>query len=474
MAFAPIESGERAEEIGRRLRNAIELGVLEDRSQLPSEADLAGRMGVSTLTLRAALADLRHQGLLETRRGRGGGSFVKASTESLTHAQLEVLAAYSIEDLRDLREYRAHLAGSAASATAERSRQISTTRLISMAMAIESAGSPALRTRADSRFHIELAGASGSVRLTRQEMAVQGELAPLLWVNGDHDAAQDAAQRHDAIVDAIRRSDARLARNLAEAHARDDVNRLIDARLEMRRRVPPRTGLAGSRPDHVIASAQAMIQGVASTVSTSIQAIEDAVLSRLRDGSHASVDIPEVYDVAQESLGEASPTLWGLGFIADPSYFGDPGLVWCYTPSGPGAPERLVIDPEFYDYDTAPWWPDPEQRSGEGRDIQATHAYVDASGTNEYIVTFSKQLWHAGEMVGVAAADVLVSHLQAICEPLLLSLPHDACVVDQTNVVIATNRGHLLGGILSRTETDDFSLPGVPWRLHIAPIPSSG
>ncbi len=77
LAFAPLETVERGEEIARRLRHAIELGVLEDGAQLPSESELAARMRVSTLTLRAALAELRHLGLLETRRGKGGGSFVQ-------------------------------------------------------------------------------------------------------------------------------------------------------------------------------------------------------------------------------------------------------------------------------------------------------------------------------------------------------------------------------------------------------------
>ncbi|WP_354259813.1 GntR family transcriptional regulator [Arthrobacter sp. OAP107] len=57
LAFAPLENADRGEEVGRRLRHAIELGVLEDGSQLPSESYLASRMGVSTLTLRAALAE---------------------------------------------------------------------------------------------------------------------------------------------------------------------------------------------------------------------------------------------------------------------------------------------------------------------------------------------------------------------------------------------------------------------------------
>ena len=36
LAFAPLENADRGEEVGRRLRHAIELGVLEDGSQLPS------------------------------------------------------------------------------------------------------------------------------------------------------------------------------------------------------------------------------------------------------------------------------------------------------------------------------------------------------------------------------------------------------------------------------------------------------
>ncbi|MDQ6739835.1 MAG: GntR family transcriptional regulator, partial [Actinomycetota bacterium] len=162
LAFAPLETLERGEEIGRRLRHAIELGVLEDGAQLPSESDLAARMRVSTLTLRAALAGLRHLGLLETRRGKGGGSFVRANIGAIARAQQDALADYSLEGLLDIREYRAFLAGSAATAAAGRSQQVSIARLASMAARIETARTPAERTRADSRFHIELAATSGS------------------------------------------------------------------------------------------------------------------------------------------------------------------------------------------------------------------------------------------------------------------------------------------------------------------------
>lgn len=87
LAFAPLETAERGEEIALRLRHSIELGVLEDGVQLPSESELAARMRVSTMTLRTALAELRHLGLLETRRGKGGGSFVRANTGDIAKAQ---------------------------------------------------------------------------------------------------------------------------------------------------------------------------------------------------------------------------------------------------------------------------------------------------------------------------------------------------------------------------------------------------
>jgi DNA-binding GntR family transcriptional regulator len=76
--FGPLDdAGGRREAVARRLGGAIALGLLGDGEQLPSEQELATSLNVSTVTLRDALADLRQKGLVETRRGRGGGSFVR-------------------------------------------------------------------------------------------------------------------------------------------------------------------------------------------------------------------------------------------------------------------------------------------------------------------------------------------------------------------------------------------------------------
>jgi GntR family transcriptional regulator len=59
-------------QIERRLEALIESGALQPGDRLPSERELAMRVGVSRLTARAALASLAQRGLLERGVGRRG------------------------------------------------------------------------------------------------------------------------------------------------------------------------------------------------------------------------------------------------------------------------------------------------------------------------------------------------------------------------------------------------------------------
>src|SRR4051794_39369109 len=105
--LAPLEeSGGRAELIARRLEAAIRRGLLLDGERLPAEADLATRLGVSTVTLREALSVLRGHGLVVTRRGRGGGSFVRAPGDAA-----EPLQRFGVGELRDLGDQRRAISG---------------------------------------------------------------------------------------------------------------------------------------------------------------------------------------------------------------------------------------------------------------------------------------------------------------------------------------------------------------------------
>ena len=468
LAFAPLATSDRGEEVGRRLRYAIELGVLEDGTQLPSENELAAQMGVSTLTLRSALAELRGRGLLETRRGKGGGSFVKANTDDIIKAERESLMTYSLDDLRDIRDYWAFLAGSAAAAAADRSGRLSLGRLASMAVKIESAQNTAQAIRDDSMFHIELAASSGSLRLTREEMAMQAEMGPLICAAPAGYA--NAASEHVAIVEAIRSHDEARARARAEDHVRADMNRVLDLRMSAdasRKESFPDP----ANEEREVALIESFAKLLADTASSSIRSIEDAVHVQLGSKRQAGTsDLDAIYDVSRRILEGNVALLYGAGFLPDTA-FGHAGNAWCHAPTGPQSLQRLVVDLDLYDIGTVAWRP---KHYGD-RAVHISHAYLDANGSNENVVTFSKAVFVEEEMVGIVAADVLVRGIQSHLEPHLRALPPNTCLVDQQDAIIATNTGRFMGGTYSPGQYSgkQIDLLAMPWRLFIG-TPSAG
>ena len=63
--------------IERCLRGRIAVGHLVPDDKLPSEEELAAALGVSRMTLRQALGSMEATGVLERRRGRAGGTFIR-------------------------------------------------------------------------------------------------------------------------------------------------------------------------------------------------------------------------------------------------------------------------------------------------------------------------------------------------------------------------------------------------------------
>ena len=58
------------------IADAVGAGTIAPGERLPPERDLAGRLGVSRMTVRHALASLERRGLVARQVGRGGGTFV--------------------------------------------------------------------------------------------------------------------------------------------------------------------------------------------------------------------------------------------------------------------------------------------------------------------------------------------------------------------------------------------------------------
>ena len=180
--ISPLAATGRADEVVQRVSQAIQLGLFTDGEQLPPETDFAAQLGVSAMTLREALAILRQQGLVETRRGRTGGTFVRRPTTPQVGLLRDRLGAMTTSALRDLTDEQFAVSGAAAKLAAARASTVSVRRLLTLVDQLSGAATLGSRIRADSRFHIEVAIASQSERLTMLEVALQTKLAEFLWL----------------------------------------------------------------------------------------------------------------------------------------------------------------------------------------------------------------------------------------------------------------------------------------------------
>ncbi|MQA10240.1 MAG: FCD domain-containing protein [Pseudonocardiaceae bacterium] len=233
-AFAPLEDGGRAEVVARRLGEAIALGLLGDGEQLPSESELAAQLKVATVTLREALSALRHDGLVETRRGRGGGSFARSPADASLARLRKTLRELSVHELREIADQHLAIGGTGALLAAERAGEEDVATLHGLVDQLESASAPGDRRRADARFHIEIAAAAQSSRLTRQEIALQAEVGELLWMpSSEAILHRDAVAEHREILSAIEDRDGQLARSIAERHIHRGIERLIEFHLRL-------------------------------------------------------------------------------------------------------------------------------------------------------------------------------------------------------------------------------------------------
>jgi len=223
-AMAPTS---RVDEIVERISEVIHLGLLADGEQLPVEPELAKHFGVAPMTVREALGALRERGLVQTRRGRTGGSFVKIPDGPPLDVLRTRLVAMTGFALRDMVDEHAAIATEAARLAAERASTTNIRQLFTYTEQLRTASTLGARVRADSRFHIELAVAAQSERLTRQEVRLQAEVAGMLWLPvGEPVDVERFVGEHHEIALAVAAEDAVTARALTEQHIRSNLTRL--------------------------------------------------------------------------------------------------------------------------------------------------------------------------------------------------------------------------------------------------------
>lgn len=236
--FAPIGDEGRAELVETRLLQAISTGAFVEGERLPSENELSQLFGVAVVTVREALGSLRHQGIIVTRRGRGGGSFVRSSPVAVQEVNARVLMAMPRVELADLGVHYEVIVAACAEYACLRatSQELDVVQRVVVELRDLHAG--AWRRRVTDA-QLELAALSQSVRLTSEHVRVQTEFTPLLALQ-DTDARQRSFT-HDALleqIDAIREGDVHRARSVVRRSIRGSVRWLGNLRTELLRDSP--------------------------------------------------------------------------------------------------------------------------------------------------------------------------------------------------------------------------------------------
>jgi GntR family transcriptional repressor for pyruvate dehydrogenase complex len=216
--FCPVPVRNAFEVTVERLAQGIRLGVLTGGDQLPPERELADTFGVSRVTLREALKALKTAGLLESRRGRGGGTFVVSATAQHPWAA-DVTAEAVAPALNDTLELRRIVEPGAAELAA--SRTLSAADRATLHRCLREAGEcPAEERRlADCRLHMAIAAAGGSASVVTVVAEVQMRLTellraiPVLAANITHSDRQ-----HAAIVAGVLGGQPAAARAAMEEH----------------------------------------------------------------------------------------------------------------------------------------------------------------------------------------------------------------------------------------------------------------
>ncbi|MDT0345655.1 FadR/GntR family transcriptional regulator [Streptomyces litchfieldiae] len=215
----PVRAGNGFEEALAQILQVLRLGLVPEGGRLPAERDLATRLRVSRVTLREVLKALQDEGLVESRRGRYGGTFVRPRPEPARDARDELRRRLADVDVEDTLRMREVLDVGAAGLCAENGPDEAAARRLRDALAGTREATPAGYRRADTLLHLTLAELSGSPSLAAHYAAVRAELnelldcIPLLVRNLEHSQAQ-----HAALVEAVSEGDADGAREVMREH----------------------------------------------------------------------------------------------------------------------------------------------------------------------------------------------------------------------------------------------------------------
>lgn len=224
MPFQPIRAEKLSAAVVHQIEQLILRGILRPGDRLPSERDLAERLGVSRPSLREAIAELQARNLLVSRAG--AGIFVTEVLGSAFSEPLIQLFANHDEAVFDYLTFRRDLEGLAASRAATHGTDGDLAviqNIFDRMCAAHGKRNPDEESRLDADFHLAIVEASHNVMMLHMMRSMYQLLREGVFYNRKIMFRQRTTReallgQHRAINDALQARDAEAARANVEAH----------------------------------------------------------------------------------------------------------------------------------------------------------------------------------------------------------------------------------------------------------------
>src|SRR6056300_821594 len=224
MPFEKITAGKLSQAVRHQIEELILRGILRPGERLPSERELAERMGVSRPSLREAIADLQEKGLLSSRAGAGifvadvlGNAFSPALVSLFSEHDAAVFDYVAFRrDMEGLAAERAARLGS------DTDLRVIQTIYDKMAAA-HTKRNPTDEAQLDAEFHLSIIEASHNVIMLHMMRSMYELLREGVFYNRQMMFKQRATRdglldQHRAINTAIQARDPAAARAAVEYH----------------------------------------------------------------------------------------------------------------------------------------------------------------------------------------------------------------------------------------------------------------
>jgi GntR family transcriptional repressor for pyruvate dehydrogenase complex len=223
--------GSLVDEAYRKILAMITEGALVNGERLPSEGEMAIKLGVSRPVVRHALSRLQHSGVVEVRWG--AGTYVQ-NAANVPPDDPSFGPVRSLDEVRHAYVFRATIEGDAAALAAENRSEASLLGVYRALDKLEKSLSSSIQAQeADLEFHLAIAAASENRFFIRALQSIQRSvefsinLARTLSLTHPQERLLVVQAEHVAVLRAIEAGDADGARRAMREHLNNACKRLF-------------------------------------------------------------------------------------------------------------------------------------------------------------------------------------------------------------------------------------------------------